>query len=271
MAMATERATIGKDVFPTRNKWLKWFEYKKEENPNEFSTTSSNLSIVTYYAPNGIENLMIFPKNNSSQLIDQRYKNASSNLNVHTVLSENYLDSELRMTNSPLVEFVSIVNRSFLSPVYEDADGSIGLRKSENSQLIYHEWNNQPKIFLNLKEDYFAKLKKEEIIPDDFTNRIWLMPDKLTGQIIAKSEISETEKNIEELLISFKNDLGFIFNINLNEGVTEGVFGDMRFITGHTNPLSVDKNSVWKTLTGENPEKPFIFPVSVSKGEEKII
>lgn len=254
--MSVEKPIIEKGVFPTRS----WFDLAQK---NYTSNSDFSISCET---PRGIKNTLSFPssstKNEPCSFIVQKYKDPVSEVSVHTILREDYLNTELRFPLSSPGDFISVVSQSFLSPVIEDLHSINSLTlQPEIIKTGDYEWKNEQTIFLSLNKD-----------------RIWITPDKLTGQLTIISEKNNGEKKfekslqfVETLLKELKDNFGFEFNIKTNEGITDGTLRDINFKVGHTSPLFVNQVDVWNTIIGSDPGKPFFFPVSVSKGKEKII
>ena len=266
--MEIKRTIINEDIFPTYSKWDKFLS-----NIHGYRQDSKHSS-MSYRSNKGIINTIKMPRtfittDHFSHII-QDYQDPNSEFGVHTVLRDNYLTTELRLLSKmpENINFISIVSQSFLSPVYNDQQ-VIGI--ADERVASGYKLSNKPAVFLRLEDKYLSELKSEGIIPDYFTKKIWIKPDELSGQLIAESEISKPNFSTESLLNKIREDLGLIFDIKTKEGVTEGNYGDMHFSVAHTNPLSLDQDSVWSTLTGSDPDKLFFFPISVTKGGEKII
>lgn len=181
-------------------------------------------------------------------LISQEYSNRELGYEVETNLKMGDLSVTLQLeSKSKLIDYVTI--------------------ESSQSALKGGDFTVVQGIFIMLKDEYKKKLIKRGIIPKNAENFIGISDSDGVRSVKIETNLrTGTELSEEKSLRIIKQEIDFDWEMNGEE--TKGTFGDKYFNVKHVNPLSLDPESVWDSLTGKEG-KQFIFPVEVKKIDSK--
>lgn len=250
-----EAATKIRTSFPS---YQRWENFLKKQSPKivviptdptfemyaqaSFKTPIGTLNEVGFQNIKYCEGINLHP-----YLISQEYSNKELGYEVETNLNMGNLRVTLQLeSKSKLIDHVTI----------------------ESSQYAFRggDFTVLQGIFIVLKDEYKKKLIKRGIIPKNAKNFIRINDFNGERSVKIETNLRTGTELSEESLRIIQQEIDFDWEMNDQE--TKGTFGDKSFNVKHVDPLSLDPESVWDSLTGKEG-KQFIFPVEVKKIDSK--
>lgn len=250
---------IGRKISSSLPSYERWHNFLQSTPGGVSGHQSGDFSWhPSFTAPNGVTSDVDFYNSGDYKhpawkpsIIGQKYSNwklgykVSTNLNI---LNGGYLSVDLRFEQK-------------LTPV-----SVVTIRSEQRLLHPAEDFTSRQEIVIMLSEEYRKRLIKDGKILGDSKNTI-----RITEVNGVRSINIETINGLnglteldEEKLREIQGEIQFDFE--MKDGKTSGRFGDKSFTVAHADPLSLDPESIWNSLTGKSP---FIFPVKVEEIDPK--